>query len=279
MRPGYVIATALLSLAVTPWGSYAAVAHTTGPVEPSAVAARTSAPTAKLTAPREVTEGDRFTIRIGLTRPTKVRRVHIQHRVTDIFRDSSWQTVKKLRVQDRKKLTYRAVAGQTDRDRYRVVLQPKAGRSIASKAVSVKVWHWYPLSTFDSYYSTAGVMDYSFTQFAMNGRTYVGSWYSNGTYSSWESRYTLGRHCRTVRGVFGVTDSSADGSTATVQILSEGEEAAYTSPTLVPGAVATKVIALASPYRISILGTNTSAGGLLAYPAAGDLQFLCSGLE
>jgi hypothetical protein len=184
-----------------------------------------------------------------------------------------------LRVRDRRQLVFRAVAGATDRDRYRVVLQGKSDRSVASKPVSVKVWHWYPLTTFDSYYATSGVADYSSNQFAMNGRTYVGSWYTYGGYGSWESRYTLGRHCRSMRGAFGVTDKSADGSSATIQVLSEGSSPVYSSPALVPGVVDAKVVPLASPYRISIIGTNTSADSLLAYPAAGDLQFLCNGLE
>ena len=71
--------------------------------------------------------------------------------------------------------------------------------------------HWYPLATFDTYYATAGVSDSEYGQFAMNGRSYSGGWYTYGTDGGWESRSTLGRHCRRMSGTFGVRDSSADG--------------------------------------------------------------------
>ena len=244
-----------------------------------AVEARVTAPVAKLAAPRQVTEGDRYTVSINLKRTSLLRRIHVQHRVTDVFGDRSWQTVKKLKPPSGKRLSYRTVAGDTDREIIRVLLQPKSGRPITSKPVSVDVWHWYPLTTFDSYYATAGVADYNGNQFAMNGRTYTGSWYTYGTARSWESRYTLGRKCTNMSGTFGLTDSSADGSSATVQVLAEGVEPVYVSPTLAPGAVDTRLTPLASPYRISILGTNTSPDKVLAYPAVGDLQFLCHGVE
>ena len=276
MRARSAVATAVLTLTTATVSAQTSSAEASGA---AAVAPRTSAPTAKLTAPREATQGDRISLGIRLTRPAQVRRVRVQHLTKDVFNNPTWETVKKLRPQNRTKLTYRTVAGETDRDRYRVVLERTKGRSITSKAVSVKVWHWYSLAHFPSYYRTTGVADYYSNHFAMNGRTYVGSWYTYGSYGGWESRYTLGRHCRSMSGTYGVTDSSADGSTATIQVLSEGADPVYTSPTLSPGAVDTKVVPLASPYRISILGTNTSTDGLLAYPAAGDLQFLCSGLE
>ncbi|WP_210651001.1 hypothetical protein [Nocardioides sp. SYSU D00065] len=175
-------------------------------------------------------------------------------------------------------VSYRAIAGGTDRETLRALLQPKSGRSFTSKPVSVNVWHWYPLTAFDSYYATEGVADYDGNQFEMSGRTYISSWSTYGMARSWESRYTLGRNCTEMRGTFGVTDRSADGSSATVQVLAEGVEPIYISPELTPGVVDTEHTLLSSPYRISILGTNTSPDKVLAYPAAGDLQFLCHGL-
>jgi hypothetical protein len=207
-----------------------------------------------------------------------LRTVRVQRRVLDIFGQPSWKSVRSMRVGQRRMLTTRVVAGEGNRNIFRAVARPGHGRPIASRAASIKIWHWYPMSTFDSYYSTAGVFDHSFTQFAMNGRTYVGSWFTTGDYGSWESRYTLGRHCRTMRGTFGVTDRSADGSSATISVLAEGTKTVYDSPPMVPGAVETRTIALATPYRVSVLGTNTSPDDLLAYPAVGDFQFLCSGL-
>ncbi len=81
-----------------------------------------------------------------------------------------------------------------------------------------------------------------------------------------------------MRGTFGVTDDSDDGASATIQVLSEGTDQVYSSPALVPGSVDSNSVGLPTPYRISIIGTNTSPEGVSAFPAAGDLQFLCHGL-
>lgn len=239
---------------------------------------RAAASAAKLDAPEEVTEGDRYRIRIKVKTPSRFRRADVQQRVTNIFGDASWASVKKLRIGNRRTFTYRAVASDTDRETYRVVLKPITGRPIRSKPITVNVWHWYPLTAFDSYYATEGVADYAGNQFSMSGRSYIGSWYTYGTARSWESRYTLGRNCRAMSGTFGVTDKSADGSSATLQVLAEGTTPVYTSPALAPGLVDTQTLPLGTPYRIGIIGTNTSAEKVLAYPGVGDLRFLCTGL-
>lgn len=258
-----------------------APAASADPVTPNGNApamSRASAPTAKLTAPDEVTEGDRYTIRVKVKSESRFSRATLEQRVPDIYGDPSWQSIKKRSVNGRQLLAFQAVGGLTDRETFRVVLQPKSGRPIESKPISVDVWHWYPLATFDSYYATEGVADYEGNQFAMNGRSYISSWFTYGTPKNWESRYTLGRNCRTMSGTFGVTDKSTDGSSGAVQILAEGVYPVYTSPPLTPGVVDTQTVELGTPYRISIIGTNTSPDKILAYPAAGDLQFLCTGL-
>lgn len=239
---------------------------------------RAAASAARLAAPQEVTEGDRYRIRIKLKNPTQFRRADVQQRVENIYGDLTWESVKKLRIRDRRTLTYQAVAGESDRESYRVVLKPVTGRLMTSKPITVKVWHWYPLPAFDSYYATAGVVDYAGNQFSMSGRSYISSWYTYGTARSWESRYTLGRNCRMMSGTFGVTDTSADGSSATIQVLAEGITPVYNSPALAPGLVETQTLPLDRPYRISIIDTNTSAEKTLAYPAVGDLRFLCTGV-
>ena len=245
----------------------------------SSVSRSATTPKALLTAPGEVTEGDRFTVRIRLKNAAQVRQVHVQRRVADVFGKQSWATVKKLSTRGNRTLDYRAVAGKADHETYRVVSHLRSGRTVASKRVSVDVWHWYPLGSFDSYYETGGVVANPYNQFAMNGRSYLGSWQTFGGYRSWESRYTLGRNCSMMGGTFGVTDASTDGSAATIQVLSEGVDSVYSSSTLTPGAVEIVNIPLPMPYRISILGTNVSAEKVDAFPAAGDLQFLCTGLE
>lgn len=266
------------ALALT-FGSPDASAESFPPDGPTASAARANAPSAKVTVPPAVTQGDRFTVHVTVKHRAQVRRVHVQQRVANVYGDWSWLTVKKLRVRSGAGVDYQAVAGETDRETYRALLQPKSGKPVASRPASVEVWHWYPLSDFDSYYSTGGVVDATYGQFTMNGSAYIGSWYTYGTSRSWESRYTLGRRCRTMRGTFGVTDKSADGSSATIQVLAEGVDVVYASSPLAPGVVDTPLVPLATPYRISVIGTNTSPDGVAAYPAAGDLQFLCHGFE
>ena len=160
----------------------------------------------------------------------------MQQQIADIFGDPAWETVKSLEARGRSSVKHRVVAGSEDRERFRVVLRPKSGPSVTSAAVTVMVWHWYPLSTWQSYYSTLGVIDGPYSQFEMNGRTYAGGWNTYGNYRSWESRYTLGRNCRRMQGTFGVTDESDDGASATIQVLAEGTDQVYSSPALVPAA-------------------------------------------
>jgi len=250
-------------------------AHDTG----RETSTRRSSVGARIAAPDQVTEGDRYKVSVQLKAVSQIRRAEIQQRVRDIYGNMVWQKVKTFGVRKQRKLTYRAVAGETDRETYRVIVEPKSGRPVKSKPVTVAVWHWYPLTTFDSYYSTQGVSANAYNQFAMAGRNYSGSWYTYAPAASWESRYTLGRNCNTMSGVFGLTDRSSDGSSATIQVVAEGLTSVYTSPALSPGVVDTKTVPLPSPYRISVLGTHTSAANVVSYPAVGDLQFLCTGLN
>jgi len=84
-----------------------------------------------------------------------------------------------------------------------------------------------------------------------------------------------------------LADSSADGSTGSITfstIDSSGiPKPIWKSPTLVPGKTVPVSLSLASPYRFSILGENTSApvtsGNVtatpMAQPAVSDPEFLC----
>jgi hypothetical protein len=278
VRTRSVVLATLIAIAVgVPGGAVSAKVATPG-ARSDALAATTVA-LVTLKAPRKVVEGDRYTIRVTLKQPERVRRLELQQLVADVFGDMTWETVKSLEVNGRDHVKHRVVAGSEDRERYRAVLRLKSGPPTRSEPLSVDVWHWYPLNTWTSYYSTGGVIDDPYNQFAMNGRTYSGGWHTYGSYRSWESRYTLGRNCRSMMGTFGVTDESDDGSSATIRVLSEGSDPVYSSAQLVPGTVDSKLVSLASPYRISIIGTNTSIEELMSFPAAGDLQFLCHGLE
>lgn len=230
---------------------------------------------ATLKAPGSAEEGQRLSLRIRVSKPARYKKVLLQHEVADVFGNTSWETFR--RFAPKKRLVGRSLAGEEDLQRYRVVLVDKAGRQRVAARAKVRIWHWYPLTGFEAYYSTAGTMSSPYWQFAMNGRQYRG-WYTYGSYGSWESRYTVGRNCSSLRGDFGVKDDSDDGSTGAIQVTLDAATA-YSSPVLSPGMVDQAQIPLAQTYRLSIMGQDTSATGVRAHPAVGDAELLCTGLE
>lgn len=169
----------------------------------------------------------------------------------------------------------RAVAGEADTDRFRVIATTKPGKTVRTRPASVSVWHWFDIDGFDSYYATAGVRDSSLFQFGMNGNQYRG-WYATGPYEMWEARYTPGRNCIAFRGVFGVTDGSTDGSSAHFTITADGVPI-YDSPTLTPGMGKAVTVPIRKPYRLGIQARDDSAEELWSEPAIGDAQLLCRG--
>ena len=226
--------------------------------------------------PRQVVEGDRYLVRITVARPRRAKRVILQHWVTDVLGNGEWAV--KRRFLPQRKLLARAVAGVEDRERYRVRVVPKRGRTVTTPATSVTVWHWYPLTSFDAYYETSGVINSSLSSFPMNGQQYKG-WRTYGSYGSWESRFTPGRHCSTFRGDFGVQDDSSDLSSAEITVTTDDDRIAYASPSLPPGAVDSPTIDLRRTYRFSIAATDTSVDPAYAFPAIGDAELLCTGFE
>ena len=130
---------------------------------------------------------------------------------------------------------------------------------------------------FDQYYATSGVWTFG-VGFAISGTQYNG-WSTYGrSYPSWEGRFTLGRHCRAFRGVMGVTDTSADGSSVTIALVADDTNTVYQSPSLTPGMSHPFQVDLPSPYRLSIQAKNTSPEGVRVSPAIGTPEVLCTGL-
>ena len=222
--------------------------------------------------------GDRVAVTVKVASPTRARSVQLQTLTKDIYGNSSWSRISTQQVSGTARHTFRPVLNQANRERFRAVATYKTGKRVASKPVGVAVWSWTPLAKLPAYYTTNGVNSYEYSNFGMAGNQYLG-WFTYGSYGMWEARYTSGRHCKALRGDFGVNDKSADGATVQLDIVNvDSGELLYRSPTLSPGMVAKATVALPSPYRISIRARNTSADGVLGYPAIGDPQLLCTGL-
>jgi hypothetical protein len=257
----------------------AAAACLGGPVLTAPVAsAATVRSVTVLAAPKSATLGNRVAITVKVASPAQARTVQLQTLTKDIYGNLSWSKVGAQHVNGVAKHTFKPVLNQANRQRFRAVAAYKSGRPVASKAVGVTVWSWTPLSKIPAYYATNGINGYEYSNFAMAGNQYLG-WFTYGSYGMWEERYTTGRHCKALRGDLGVTDNSADGSTAqfTVANIDTGATL-YQSPSLSPGAVTKVTLALPMPYRISIQARNTSTNGQVAYPAIGVPELLCTGL-
>jgi hypothetical protein len=224
-------------------------------------------------APAKVTEGDRYavTVHIGASRTAK--KVTLDQQVKNIYGTLEWTPVRAVRAAGKKAVTFKRVAGETNSEKYRARVTYTGGRTLASKPVNVRVWHWYPLSSFRAYYSTGGSSNESFLTFAMNGDSWKG-WYTYGG-PAWDDRFTPGRNCTRFRGSAGVQDRSSDGSSATITLIADETEIVWQSPTLTPGMVAAFDVPLAQPYRFAIQAHDTSTEPAKAGPAIGAPEFLC----
>lgn len=228
-----------------------------------------------VTAPADVTQGDKYDVVVRVASPRRARTVQIQTQTTDIFGAVQWTFLKSVRVAGQAKRSVPLVATGVGRQRFRALVTYRDAKPATSRPFGTTVWQWTVLSRIPSYYSTGGVADYSGAQFGMNGDQYVG-WFTHYDYGMWEARYTPGRNCKAFRGVFGVTDDSSDGSSGEFTLLTDETDVVYQSPSLVPGAVETVQLELANPYRFAIQARDTSPDGLAAYPAIGNPEFLCN---
>lgn len=221
----------------------------------------------------EVTEGDRLTVKVKVPKAATARSVTLQELGTDTYGRPAWVKAGKRRAAKVSKFSVTVTA--TNVAKYRALVSyKKSAKPVKSNVASVKVWRWISLEDYVAYESTGGA---SFDEVALAGRTYF-SWYAySSSYRSWETRWTPGRNCKAFKGVAGVTDWSADGSSATVAVLADGVPV-WQSPTLTPGMTVPFEVPLAMPYRFALLAVNSSADGVRAYPAVGDPAFLCTGV-
>jgi hypothetical protein len=264
------LAITLLMLALTA-GSMGPASMAAPPAKPPVVAVSHS--------DHEVVEGEVVRVVARIPAAATAKRVTLERLALPIYEGigrPSWEAVESVSVRRRSRVTFRSTAQQRDFEKLRVRVQYKGiDRVRSSKPVKIKVWSWVPLREVQSYYATTGTV---FGESAIAGRSYPtwGAAYWSSA-PSWESRHTPGRNCKAFRGKAGVTDLSADSSTANIQLFAD-EQLVWTSPTLPPGMALPFEVTLSSPYRIALLASNTSTAGTRAFPAIGEPELLCSGL-
>ena len=171
---------------------------------------------------RQTTEGDRYKIRTTIRSPKRDTKITLQKFDPPeySFEEPEWNDVKTLSVRGRSKIKTTVVATGPNTERYRTVVNYQQARKIVTRAVSVTVWRWIPLSEYDPYYETGGTT--TLGTFGMNGHVYSGFGpYLFSHVGSWEARFTPGRHCTAFKGVIGLDDDSDDGSSGTISITSD----------------------------------------------------------
>jgi hypothetical protein len=224
-------------------------------------------------APSDVTEGDRFTVRLKIGGAAKAKTVQLQMRTKSVFGEIVWAGVKNKKVRGERRHKLSLVAGPTNPLKMRALVTYRDGQKARSKAFRVTTWRWFGLHRFPAYYATSGAVANEFSSFLIAGSAYKG-WQGLATgVTSWESRHTPGRNCSTLRGVVGLRDDSLDGSSAQVTVLADETTVAYQSPTLVPGAAHPFTIDLGRPYRLTIRAQLGST--VRATPALGAPELLC----
>lgn len=225
----------------------------------------------------EVEEGDRYTLTARITSADVARRVTLQQWTLDYAGNGYWDDVRSTKVDGRKRVVFKRVATGLNRERWRVSVTYGGKRVERSRPYAVTVWRWIPLSDYAPYYETDSL---SLGPHAVdiNGHRYEG-WgpYSFWGAESWEARFTPGRHCTAFRGVLGVDDISADGSSGTISFTAD-DETIYTSPSLTPGMDEVVEVPLDAPYRFGVQGVDTSPDGVESWPVIGDPAFLCTGV-
>jgi len=257
---GTLIATALVLTAVP------AVTATADPASARKVKVSVSLPAT-------LVEGDRFTVVAKVSKPSEAKQVQLLRATT-----GGWELVAKTKVRKKKSYSFQDVAGSLDVVRYRVKVVLDGGGAVASQPAQAAVWHWTPMTDFDPYYGTPGVEFGNNVHITLNGVSYRGGWETTGKSGPWETRITPGRNCRAFRGVVGVTDESADGSSAVLSLVTDETTTVYQSPPLTPGAAVPVQLDLATPYRLAVRAQRTSAPPLSAFPAIATPELLCTGL-
>ena len=227
---------------------------------------------------RDVTEGDVVPVTVKVGAASAARKVQLQELQTPTYPAvPTWVTIDSQRVRERRTHTFQVVPTLENQERYRALVTYRKDSPVHSKPVTLTVWRWIPLVSYDAYYSTPGILAGPYWSFAMNGAEYQG-WQTYGDLASWENRYTPGRHCKELAGDLGVQDTSDDGSSATIAVADEDGAVLYQSGALTPGMVERMELPLDLPYRFAIRATDTSPEGVHSLPAIGDPELLCTGV-
>jgi len=277
------IVAALLASVVAAGGVVAMV-----PAEAQSPVAARSAKHVTLTAPADAVEGDRYTVTVHVPSPKNAIAATLEYQKTGtswIDSESEWTALKSMNARGHGTLKFHVQADTAREYKFRAKVTYRGSkRASISAAKRVNYWHWAGLPA--NYYSVGSGFDYhDFVGFSMAGRSAKG-WFLDLGLSA-EDRYTLPGRCRSFHANVGLADGSADGSAGTITfstIDSSGiPKPIWKSPTLVPGKTAPVTLTLASPYRFSVLGQNTSTpvtSGTtttipVAQPAVSDPEFLC----
>jgi hypothetical protein len=226
--------------------------------------------------PDSVIEGERFKAVVRLDRPAAAQLITLQRQDTDILGNKEWTELKSVRAKGQAKHVFKVFAEETSTGRFRATVTFRDDKPERSKPSRATVWRWTYLYAFDSYYATTGVWGDILDRFAMNGTQYNG-WHTYGDQPSWEERFTVGRHCKAIRGDLGVTDDSEDGTSALIALAAD-DTSVFISGTLTPGMVQRAEVKLNLPYRLSIQAGRTSTDDLSVYPAIGSPELLCTGI-
>lgn len=238
-----------------------------------------------LAAPADAIEGARYTVTVHVPSPKTATTATLEYQKTGeswIDSESEWTALKTAKVRGRGtvKFTLQADSAREYKLRTRVTYRGSKHASVSAPK-RVNYWHWKGPGS--SYYAAGSGSVY--LGFSLAGRSTNGWLQYAG--SSAEDRYTLTGRCRSFHATVGLADESADGSTGRITfstIDSSGiPKPIWKSPNLVPGKTVPVTLSLASPYRFSILGENTSTpmtSGTAtttpkAQPAVSDPEFLC----
>jgi hypothetical protein len=235
-------------------------------------AAKPGKPTVTLSVPTSVVEGDVLTIQARIGRLDGARRVELLRATGSV-----WDVIDTARVRKKRTFNFEDLAGTGDSVRYRVKLLLDKG-SASSETSLVTIWHWTPMTDFETYYKSPGIAFTNNTRITLSGIKYRGGWEAEGDYGVWESRVSPGRHCSQLRGIAGLDDASSDGASAVVSVISDEATTVYVSPTLVPGTPVPFQVAIGTPFRLGVQAARTSLPIQKVYPAIASPELLCTGL-
>jgi hypothetical protein len=224
---------------------------------------------------KEVTEGDRITLRVHVPQAGNAKRVALQERVEG-FSTYSWTDVASKRAKTRVK--FRATVTARNEAVYRVAITYRNRlKPVESKPVKLAVWRWIQLREFTPYFQTSLA---GYGEADMNGDRYaVWGGYAGTSVRAWEARVTPGRNCTRFRAVLGLADTSDDESSGVIAFTTDESSTIYRSPALTPGMTLPVEVEISRPYRFGIAAANTSAEKVRSYPMVGDGSFYCTGIK